>query len=256
LPRTALRSSAYGPSSGKKNKFAPAAPLSPDFFDGFPTPKGFDTKPGLAYTSQQQQESSNNNSNNNSNASLQNSPSNAWLPSNQDDDSAISFPSLPDPTLAASSASKAAARGDLLNVPPPPTPPTEEYLLQPPPTILNTGTNPIPAPPIAEKSKSSSKLERKASGKEGKKKKKKRHKGQKAGRKESSGRDVTSNSSIEIPAAPKKVLLTAEILAEQMAHEQRPEDTPQPSSLSGMRFDELYRLRGVVRYLFIYLLMD
>jgi hypothetical protein len=235
LPQTALGSPADGPSSGKENNnFAPAAPLSPDLFDGFPTPKGFDTKPGLVYTSQQQQQQQRNNTN--TNPSLQDSLSNAWLPSNQDDDSAISFPSLPDPSLAASSASKAAARGDLLNVPPPPTPPlTEELVLQQPlPTILDTG---IPAPPIsAEKDKS---LERKTST--SKKKKKKRNKSQKAGKKESSNRDVHTAE------PPKKILLTAEILAEQMAHEQRPEDTPEPSSLSGMRFDELYRLRGVVR---------
>lgn len=43
-----------------------------------------------------------------------------------------------------------------------------------------------------------------------------------------------------------------EVSVDEMARAQRPEDTPKPDSTSGMRFDELYRLRGVVSYLLTY----
>jgi hypothetical protein len=141
----------------------------------------------------------------------------AFLASNlrhEIEDDAISFPSLPDPSLAASSALKAATRGESLleNNPPPPTPPSEVSTLAYPQTQPSL----LLAQPPLEKSL----VKKEASAK---KKKKKRSKSKKTS---SKAEDEDNDND--------------------MAHAQRPEDTPQPSSESGMRFDELYRLRGVV----------
>lgn len=135
------------------------------------------------------------------------------------EDDAISFPSLPDPPPAASN-----ARGEksLDSHPPPPTPPSES-------TFYNATPTSLLAPLQVEKPKVNKETSIK-------KKKKKRSKVKKSSKQELSEdddiaaedqeRNDSHNSDMPLP--------------------QRSDSTPQPSSESGMRFDELYRLRGVV----------
>lgn len=234
-----------------KYNLAPAQSEKPasDPFDDFPTPKGFDGfggKPGFAYTHSAPA---------NTNAAFDTKSFDSSAFGNQaqatrtdDNNSTISFPSLPDAPLAASSAAKAQARQD---VPPPPTPPSEH------PSLLQAVPSAFGAPPVAEQEEPDSAVvaaqeqqqstapsaatpQRKKS-QEGKKKKKRKSEQKK---KSSSRRDnkERSHSKGTLETSAK----TEEEGDDDMAHDQRPEDTPQPSSLSGMRFEELYRLRGVV----------
>lgn len=194
-----------------------------DPFDDFPTPKNFDTNTNSSFnTSFNQQPGlfANNNNNN------QHDDNNAQ----EIEDDAISFPSLPDSPLAASSAAKAAGRGESLldNHPPPPTPPTQLATLsyqqpQPPPSILVS----------AQQSQASSSETPSKKEHHSKKKKKKRSKSIHKSTKASSKKEVTEEEEEEVSV-------------DEMARAQRPEDTPKPDSTSGMRFDELYRLRGVL----------
>ncbi len=136
------------------------------------------------------------------------------------EDDAISFPSLPDPPLPAPY-----ARGEqtLDSHPPPPTPPSESIFYNAPPSSLL-------APPQVEQPKV--KKEQSA-----KKKKKKRSKTKKAAKTDQEDDNVAANDE-ENNSANKSY--------PDMPLPPRPEDTPQPSSESGRRFEELYRLRGVV----------
>ena len=118
------------------------------------------------------------------------------------------------------------------NNPPPPTPPSELSTLPYP----HTQPSLLLAQPPLEKP-----LVKKDSA--AKKKKKKRSKNKKSSSKgddddhhnhKDKDKDNSSNNNNNNSYSD-------------MAHPQRPEDTPQPSSESGLRFDELYRLRGVVR---------
>lgn len=152
-------------------------------------------------------------------ATAHNTGNGSSIPLNQRqeiEDDAISFPSLPDTDPYLTSAINARGESLLDNNPPPPTPPTEVSTLPYPhtqPSLLLAQP-----PPLEEK-----KLVKKESST--KKKKKKRSKNKKSS---SKADDEVKDKNIN------------------MSHPQRPEDTPQPSSESGLRFDELYRLRGVL----------
>lgn len=132
----------------------------------------------------------------------------------------------------------------------PPSPPPEEDLFkdfptphnfedeafdeQPKPTIEKVVAAP---PPLAV----SEAEQPKGEGKDKVKKKKKR----KSSKKKHSSKDVVHAEETLKPPKPQPAG------EEEMAHKHRPDDTPQPSSASGMRFDELYRLKGVVSLLSI-----
>jgi hypothetical protein len=141
--------------------------------------------------------------------------------------------------------------GDLPDNAPPSPPPAEDLFKgfptphnfedaafdeQPKPTIEKVVAAP---PPLAV----SEAEQHKGEGKDKVKKKKKR----KSSKKKHNSKEVVHAEEALKPPKPQP----AGEEEEGMAHKHRPDDTPQPSSASGMRFDELYRLKGVVSLLSI-----
>jgi hypothetical protein len=135
------------------------------------------------------------------------------------EDDAISFPSLADPPSQPLVTTSVKA-----NFPAPPTPQTnedeEDKVLQAAAAAIAEGNQSY------NKSVSPTRTSQINNIKKSKKKKR-----SKSGKKSSSKKDLELQQHQE---------------TNQMSHSDLLEDTPQPSSQSGMRFDELYRLRGVV----------